>query len=193
MRFGSSGHYGYAAVVSAAVVQRVLAGGAMADTDVAADYVKIQPDPCHNDDATNVWASPSLGMLVVTANLSTLPPDCAPFEITQSGPSGQRFFAPGRTRQRRRWRARRRGQRVFDANPDQKDSDGDGWGDAADCDVDNDGLVNGSELDALMGAFGSVSASPSYVGGYDYNRDGRIDFDDFTVLQQRWGGAAACE
>ncbi len=58
--FGSSGHYGYAAIVTAAVVQRVLTGGAPADPESAADYFKVQPDPCHNDDATNVWYSSAL-------------------------------------------------------------------------------------------------------------------------------------
>ncbi len=191
--FGSSGHYGYAGLVSAAAVQRVLAGGAVANTDAPADYVKVQPDPCHNDDATNVWASPTLGMLVVTANLSTLPPDCAAFDITGAGPGGQQFFSPDAPDSDGDGVPDGADNAYLTPNPDQKDTDGDGWGDAADCDVDNDGLVNGSELEALQQAFGSVSASPNFASGYDFNRDGRIDFADFAVLQGQWGSAAVCQ
>ena len=191
--FGDSGHYGYAEVISAAAVARVLAGGAIADPESATDVQKIQPDPCHNDDATNVWAAPSLGMLVITANLSSAPPDCATYDITHSGSDAQQYFslaAPDSD-----------GDGVPDGadnayltpNPDQKDTDGDGWGDAGDCDADDDGLVNRADLSAFMQAFGTTSADASFAGGYDYNRDGRLDFSDFSLLQQQWGRNAVCE
>ncbi len=191
--FGNSGHYGYAGLVSAAAVQRVLSGGAIADPTAPTDYVHVQPDPCHNDDATNVWYAPSLGMLVVTANLSSTPPDCAQMDVTHSGPDGQQFFSPNAPDSDGDGIPDGADNAYLTANPDQKDSDGDGWGDAADCDADNSGRVDRSDLSALMAAFGSASIDASFAGGYDLNHDGQIDFADFNAFKQRWGKNAVCE
>ncbi len=191
--FGNSGHYGYAGLVSAAAVQRVLGGGAIADSESPADYVKIQPDPCHNDDATNVWYAPSLGMLVVTANLSTLPPNCGAFDVTQSGPDGQQFFTPNAPDTDGDGVPDGADNAYLTPNPDQKDSDGDGWGDAADCDADNTGIVDRADLSALMNAFGSVAGDANFAGGYDLNHDGHVDFSDFSAFKTRWGTTAVCE
>jgi len=191
--FGNTGHYGYAGLVSAATVQRVLSGGAPADLGSPADFVKVQPDPCHNDDATNVWYAPSLGMLVVTADLSSKPPDCAQFDVTHSGPDGQQFFSPNAPDSDGDGIPDGADNAFLTPNPDQKDTDGDGWGDAADCDANNDGLVNRGDLSALMSAFGSSTGDANYAGGYDFNHDGHIDFADFAVLETRWGKYAVCE
>jgi hypothetical protein len=190
--FGSSGQYGYAALLSASVIQRVLSGGAPANTDSTDDYLKIQPDPCHNDDSTNVWFAPSLGMLVVTADLASTPPNCQTLDTTQAGPAGQQFFSPNAPDSDGDGIPDGADNAYLTPNPDQKDSDGDGWGDADDCDADNDGLLDRADLDALMSAFGSVSPDASFAGGYDFNRDGRVDFADFALLSQNWGKAAIC-
>jgi hypothetical protein len=191
--FGSSGNYGYAVVVSAAVVARVLVGGASADLSSPADFQKIQPDPCHNDDSTGVWYAPSLDMLVVTADLASMPPNCASVDTTQSGPSGQQYFAPNAPDSDGDGIPDGADNAYLTPNPDQKDSDGDGWGDAADCDADNDGLVDRADLSALMQAFGSSTGAANFAGGYDLNHDGRVDFADFSLFQQRWGGSAVCD
>ena len=191
--FGSSGHYGYAGLVSAAAVQRVLSGGAIADPGSAADFIKVQPDPCHNDDATNVWYAPSLGMLVVTANLASKPPDCAAFDISHSGPDGQQFFSPTAPDADGDGIPDGADNAYLTPNPKQEDADGDGWGDAADCDADNDGAVDRSELLALMAAFGSATGDANFAGGYDFNHDAHIDFADFTAFKGRWGRSTVCE
>lgn len=191
--FGNSGNYGYAGVVSAAAVQRVLAGGAAANAASATDYAKVQPDPCHNDDATNVWFAPSLGMLAVTSKLSTLPPNCASFDVTGPGPTSQQFFSPTAPDTDGDGVPDGADNAYLTPNPDQKDEDGDGWGDAADCDVDNDGVVNRADLAALMQAFGSVSSDGNFAGGYDYNHDGQVNFADFALLKAKWGTNAVCE
>jgi len=191
--FGNSHQYGYAGLVSADAVQRVLSGGAIADPMAPADYVKLQPDPCHNDDATNVWYAPSLGMLVVTANLTSTPPDCARFDMTRSGPSGQQFFSPSAPDTDSDGIPDGADNAYLTPNPDQKDADGDGWGDAADCDADNDGVINRSDLSSLMAAFGSVTGEANFAGGYDFNHDAQIDLADFALFKQRWGKNAVCE
>jgi len=191
--FGNSGHYGYAGLVSAAAIQRVLSGGASADPTASADFVKVQPDPCHNDDATNVWYAPSLGMLVVTANLSSKPPNCAQFDVTHSGPDGQQYFSPNAPESDGDGIPDGADNAYLTPNPDQKDTDGDGWGDAADCDADNDGIVNRTDLSALMAAFGSVTGDANFAAGYDFTHDGQIDFADFAVVKQLWGKNAVCQ
>ena len=191
--FGNSGNYGYAGLISAAAVQRVLAGGAMANTGATSDYLKVQPDPCHNDDATNVWYAPSLGMLVVTADLSTQPPNCAPYDVTHAGPEGQQFFSPNAPDTDGDGIPDGADNAYLTPNPDQKDTDGDGWGDADDCDADNSGIVDRSDLSALMSAFGSVTGDANFAGGYDIDHDGKIDFADFSAFERRWGSAAVCE
>ncbi|MEI9948807.1 MAG: hypothetical protein WDO74_07440 [Pseudomonadota bacterium] len=191
--FGGSGHYGYAGLISASAVQRVLSGGAIADPTLPADYVKVQPDPCHNDDATNVWYAPSLGMLVVTANLSSTPPDCEAMDTTHSGPDGQQFFSPNAPDSDGDGVPDGADNAYLTSNPGQKDTDGDGWGDAADCDADNNGQVDRADLSALMTAFGSVLGDANFAGGYDFNHDGQIDFADFSAFKQRWGSTAVCQ
>ncbi len=132
-------------------------------------------------------------MLVVTANLSSPPDDCAPFDVTESGPHGQQYFAPDAPDTDGDGVPDGADNAYLTPNPDQTDADGDGWGDASDCDVDNDGTVNRDDLSALMQAFGSASGAANYAGGYDYDRDGHVDFADFASLKQRWGQAAVCQ
>ncbi len=191
--FGSSGNYGYAVVVSAEVVQRALAGGAPANVADPADFQKIQPDPCHNDDSTQIWFAPSLDMLVVTANLTSTPPNCATFDTTGPGEAGQQYFAPNAPDSDGDGIPDGADNAYLTPNPDQKDSDGDGWGDADDCDADNDGVFDRADLDALMQAFGSSSSDSNFAGGYDLNHDGRVDFADFSLLAQKWGESAVCD
>jgi len=191
--FGSSGHYGYAGLVSAAAIQQVLAGGAMANPASPADWAQIQPDPCHNDDATSVWYAPALAMLVVTANLSTTPPNCAEFDVTHSGPDGQQFFSPDAPDSDGDGVPDGADNAYLTPNPDQTDTDGDGWGDAGDCDANDDGVINRADLSALMAAFGSATGEANFAGGYDFNHDGQIDFADFSAFKQRWGKTAVCQ
>ncbi len=191
--FGSTGNYGYAGLVSGSAIQRVLAGGALVDPGSPTDYVKVQPDPCHNDDATNVWFAPSLGMLVVTADLSSLPPDCANYDVTGPGPAGQQYFAPDAPDTDGDGVPDGADNAYLTPNPDQKDSDGDGWGDVIDCDADNSGIIGGADLSELMNAFGSVTGDANFAPIYDLNHDGHIDFADFTAFKARWGLAAVCQ
>ena len=191
--FGGTGNYGYALVVSSAVVQRVLAGGAPAGVSSSSDLQKIQPDPCHNDDATGVWYAPSLDMMVVTADLASSPPNCATYDMTQPGQGGQQYFAPNAPDSDGDGIPDGADNAYLTPNPDQKDSDGDGWGDADDCDADNDGLFDRADLSALMEALGTKAGDASFAGGYDMNHDGHVDFADFALLKSKWGTTAVCD
>ena len=67
------------------------------------------------------------------------------------------------------------------ANPTQRDTDGDGWGNACDPDLDNSGTVNFGDLAAFRAAFGTTDANA------DFNGDGVVNFADLAVLRSYFG------
>ena len=77
---------------------------------------------------------------------------------------------------------------ILIPNPDQLDPDFDGYGNACDADVGNDGVVGLVDLLALFRAFGSRVGEPDYDPQLDANGDGVIGFPDFFALGQFWGG-----
>ena len=72
-------------------------------------------------------------------------------------------------------------------NPDQIDSDHDGYGNRCDADYDNDGIVSTSDWVRLAKAFGARVGSPSYSAALDANGDGVIGGPDFTRLRRSMG------
>jgi Ca2+-binding RTX toxin-like protein len=71
---------------------------------------------------------------------------------------------------------------VLMPNPDQRDSDGDGFGNIADADLDQSGLIDGSDLDIFESLFGSTDANA------DFNGDGGVDLFDLSLLDGMFGG-----
>jgi hypothetical protein len=67
-------------------------------------------------------------------------------------------------------------------NADQKDSDGDGYGDACDGDANNDGAVNALDLALLRAQFGQRGEA---LRG-DLNGDGVVNALDLALLQRRF-------
>jgi hypothetical protein len=70
------------------------------------------------------------------------------------------------------------------ANPDQRDTNGDGYGNVCDADLNNDGAINFTDLGALKAVFftsGDVDA--------DFNGDGRVNFADLGIMKAAFFGA----
>jgi hypothetical protein len=64
-------------------------------------------------------------------------------------------------------------------NPDQKDSDSDGYGDACDADVNNDGLVNSIDVAIVRDAFGTRGTTRA-----DINGDGLVNATDVAIVRK---------
>jgi len=73
------------------------------------------------------------------------------------------------------------------ANASQTDSDADGYGNACDCDLTNDGAVNQSDFMQFRGSWGTSNALA------DFNGDGSVNQMDFMILRGRWGTTAPFE
>jgi hypothetical protein len=74
-------------------------------------------------------------------------------------------------------------------NATQLDTDLDGYGNACDMDVGNDGVVGGMDFVAVGRAFGARLGEPDYDPQLDANGDGAIGGPDFAALGRGFGGA----
>jgi len=66
-------------------------------------------------------------------------------------------------------------------NPDQRDTDGDGFGNRCDADFNNDGVVNFADLAIFRARFGSNDPDA------DLNGDGVVNFADLAIFNQLFG------
>ena len=71
---------------------------------------------------------------------------------------------------------------VLVSNGDQRDSDGDGYGNACDPDLDNNGVVNFLDASLFGGLFGPGT------GDGDFNGDGNTNFLDYAIFPDYFGG-----
>jgi hypothetical protein len=74
-------------------------------------------------------------------------------------------------------------------NPDQRDTDADGYGNACDADYDGDGLVGGSDRAALGAAFAARSGDARYDADLDCDGDGAIGGPEILLLGSTFGDA----
>jgi len=86
---------------------------------------------------------------------------------------------------------------TVDHNPDQTDTDGDGYGNACDTDFTNDGVVGGQDFGVLAAAFGHCEGDPEYAPAVDTNADGCVGAADLAVFGRQFadsaGGGASSE
>ena len=170
-----AGEAGYAAVISAEVLERVVRdGGPPVDEDDPADLVRLSPASCGIGGFSRVRYVRRVDMILAGCDGgggaftgSLYFPDSAPDADGDGIPDGA-------------------DNASWAANPDQVDTDGDGIGDAGDFDFDNDGIIGRADLSAFVNAFRARTADAHYERTLDFDRDGDIDRDDETVLLSRW-------
>lgn len=71
---------------------------------------------------------------------------------------------------------------LYVANPSQCDTNGDGYGNHCDADIDNNGTVNSFDLEALRSVFGSVGANDA-----DLDCNGVVNSFDLLRLRDQFG------
>ncbi|MGI9590331.1 MAG: hypothetical protein ACR2P8_03100 [Myxococcota bacterium] len=67
-------------------------------------------------------------------------------------------------------------------NPDQLDTNLDGYGNACDADYNSDGIVGIPDFGILSGAYGSELGDPNYDPDTDADGDGTIGVPDFSLI-----------
>lgn len=73
-------------------------------------------------------------------------------------------------------------------NPQQRDSNGDGFGDACDPDVSNDGIVGIPDLSLMLAGLGAEEGvDPSYDAALDLNGDGVVGIGEFFQVNAAVG------
>ena len=69
------------------------------------------------------------------------------------------------------------------ANPDQRDTDGDGYGNLCDGDLNNDGSTNTLDLNLYKAAHRTVAGDANYDVDADFNGDGLINTLDLNIYK----------
>lgn len=73
------------------------------------------------------------------------------------------------------------------ANADQLDTNGDGYGNLCDADLNDNGTVNAGDLALFRVAFGSNGASANWNPHADFNGSGSVNAADLAIFRTRFG------
>jgi hypothetical protein len=76
---------------------------------------------------------------------------------------------------------------LADPNPDQRDTNLDGYGNVCDTDYDGDGMVGTSDFISLVAAFGAAQGQPAYQPDLDFDGDGSIGNKEYILLSSDFG------
>lgn len=192
-----TGDVGYGGFVSGNVITRVLAGGAPVDELNPADYAELAPDPCRNDDSTQVTYVEALKMAVVSFKTFSMPPNCAEFDdvdwdhkYTLADYPAQLYFPPDAPDTDGDGIPDGADNAWLTPNPDQTDADGDGFGDVADADFNNDDVVDDKDLAIFVETYAATNADANFDSRADFDRNGKVDEADYAVFLKFWGKAA---
>jgi len=186
---GTFGELGFAAVIHADALQDGLDDAGPVDEGDPIYYTALQPDQAGDDSGTfvvyNPWAESinvvwnprnygqpqynvydawSIDVIpIATSYYTTLSPD----DDGDGVPNGSdnAFQTP---------------------NAGQQDTDGDGWANAADADLNNDGVVNGADYTQFRTVWGATGSELHA----DFNQDGAVNGADYTTFRGRFGDIA---
>ncbi|MGB5408657.1 MAG: dockerin type I domain-containing protein [Thiogranum sp.] len=78
------------------------------------------------------------------------------------------------------------------ANADQRDTDGDNFGNICDADLNGDGTVNVTDIGLFKAAFGNTAPGvPPFTSDdhADFNNDGAVNVTDVGILKTLFGSA----
>jgi hypothetical protein len=81
------------------------------------------------------------------------------------------------------------------SNTDQRDTNGDGYGNICDADLDNDGTVNLSDYSSFRSAFGGTAPLTPAQEDADFNGDGNVNLSDYSIFRSYFGqvpGPSCC-
>ncbi len=70
---------------------------------------------------------------------------------------------------------------IYIANPDQRDSNSDGFGNACDADLDNNGIVSFADLNLFKSVFGTHDPDA------DFDGNGSVSFKDLKIFRNLFG------
>lgn len=180
--FGTPIEKGFAALVHNNVITRVLEGGDPVDEDIPSEYKTLAPDPAQNDSSTspinfNSWARQlvvcwnpygSLWGTGVIPRLAVYSPGSA---LTEDYDTDLDDIPNGSD------------NAYLTPNSGQQDTDGDGYGNICDCDVDNNDVVDYGDVTIFFGDYGS--SGPDIDTDFDSN--GVVAYGDVTILFGRHG------
>jgi len=73
------------------------------------------------------------------------------------------------------------------ANPDQIDSNGDGYGNIIDQDLDDDGLISFTDFSLLASVFNQPATNSPLAAAADFDGNGTVDFGDYQIFIASYG------
>jgi hypothetical protein len=74
-------------------------------------------------------------------------------------------------------------------NPDQRDTNQDGYGNLCDTDIDDNGATGVSDFLMLKASFGSMEGEPAYDPNADFDGNTAVGVYDFLIFSPEWGHA----